>query len=410
MKERRTERLLVSGCELLTHMFSCDTLYRMKLTIQLKLVPTPEQAALLKQTLEQANAACDFISHTAWQTHTFRQFPLHRLTYQAVRHSFGLAAQLTVRCIAKVADAYKLNRQRLRTFALLGALAYDERILSFTHQNTAVSIWTLAGRQEIRFVCGERQRTLLAFRRGETDLAFVRGQWYLFVTAEIAAPKPTEPDETLGVDLGVTNIAVDSDGTVYSGKTIRNVRYRQRSLRKKLQKKGTLGSRRRLRKLAGQEHRFATWVNHQISKQMVAKAECTKRAIAVEDLRHIRTRIKARRSQRATLHSWAFAQLRAFIAYKAELRGVPVHFVDPRNTSRTCPKCGHCAKANRKTQSSFVCTRCGLAGLADVVAAENIRVLGGALVTAPDCSDAGPAWPVAPEQSCRLMEFDDQIR
>ncbi len=379
----------------------------MRLTIQLKLLPTPEQAAALRHTLEIANTACDYISQVAWGAKTFRQFPIHRLTYSAVRETFGLAAQLTVRCIAKVADAYKLSRKTQRTFAPLGAVAYDERILSYTHANTAVSIWTLDGRQEISFVCGERQRQLLASRRGETDLAFVRGAWYLFATAEIETPEPIDVDDVLGVDLGVTNIATDSDGEVHSGKSIKNVRYRHRRLRNKLQRLGTLGSRRRLRTLSGQERRFATWVNHCLSKRIVAKAECTKRAIAVEDLTHIRTRIKARRSQRATLHSWSFAQLQAFIAYKALGCGCQVQRVDPRNTSRTCPACGHIAKANRKTQSSFVCLSCGFAGLADRIAAENIRVLGRAAVNRPHCSDADGS--VAPEQSCLLMKIKKLI-
>jgi putative transposase len=371
-----------------------------KRTIQLKLQPTPEQATALKRTLETANAACDSISQIAWETQTFRQFAIHRLAYQAARETFHLAAQLTVRCIAKVADAYKLDRKVQRTFAPLGAVAYDQRILSYTHQNTAVSIWTFDGRQEIPFVCGDRQRALLAFRRGESDLAFVRGEWYLFATAEIETPDLIAVDDVLGIDLGVTNIAVDSDGEIHSGRTIKNVRYRHRRLRNKLQKKGTKHSRRRLRILAGQEARFAKHVNHVISKRIVAKAKCTKRGLAVEDLTHIRTRIKARRSQRATLHSWSFAQLQAFIAYKALEAGIPRHQVDPRNTSRTCPVCGHCAKANRKTQSSFVCTSCGFAGLADVIAAENIRVLGRAAVNPPDCSDADGS--VAPGQSRRL--------
>src|SRR5215213_6069361 len=93
----------------------------MRLTIQLKLLPTPEQADALKRTLEMANAACDSISQVAWATSTFGQFPIHRLTYNHVRETFGLAAQLTVRCIAKVADAYKLDRKTQRTFASLGA-------------------------------------------------------------------------------------------------------------------------------------------------------------------------------------------------------------------------------------------------------------------------------------------------
>ena len=360
----------------------------MRLTIQLKLLPTSKQADALKRTLEMANAACDYISQIAWETKTFRQFPIHRLTYGAVRETFGLAAQLTVRCIAKVADAYKLDATSLRSFAPHGAVAYDERILSYTKENTAVSIWTLDGRQEVPFVCGVRARQLLAFRRGESDLAFVRGSWYLFATAEIETPEPVDVSDVLGIDLGVTNIATDSDGDVHSGKAIKNVRYRHRRLRNKLQKKGTKRSRYRLKMLSGQERRFAKDVNHCLSKRMVAKAECTKRAIAMEELTHIRTRIKARRSQRATLHSWAFAQLRAFMFYKAALAGVPMHLVDPRNTSRECPACGHCAKENRKTQSWFVCTSCGFAGPADVIAAENIRVLGRASVSRPYVSEA----------------------
>jgi putative transposase len=370
----------------------------MRLSIQLKLLPTPDQADALTRTLETANAACDYISQVAFSTQTFRQFPIHRLTYGAVRETFGLAAQLAVRCIAKVAHAYKLDREVQRAFQPHGAVPYDERILCYTHQNTAVSIWTVAGRQEIRFICGERQRLLLASRRGETDLAFVGGQWYLFATCEVETPRPIAAHGVLGIDLGVTNIATDSDGEIHSGKAIKKVRYRHRRLRYILQKKGTKHSRRRLRKMAGQERRFAKHVNHCLSKRIVAKAECTKRAIALEELRHIRTRIKARRSQRATLHSWAFAQLRDFIAYKAQLKGVPVHFVDPRNTSRTCPSCGHCAKENRKTQAFFVCTSCGFAGPADVIAAGNISRR--AAVNPPDCSEADTS--VAPGQSRRL--------
>jgi IS605 OrfB family transposase len=317
------------------------------------------------------------------------------LCYQDVRETFGLSAQMVIRALAKVGDAYKLDRETKRTFRPLASIAYDDRILSFALPDSSISIWTLDGRQSIRFVCGERQRTMLVTHQGESDLLFHRGDWYLLVTCDVEEIDPQDVDEVLGLDLGVTNIASDSDGEVHSGKAIKNVRYRHRRLRNKLQKLGTLGSRRRLRKLSGQERRFAKHVNHTLSKRIVAKAERTKRAVALEDLTHIRTRARARRSQRATLHSWAFAQLRAFIAYKAQLRGVRVHFVDPRNTSRTCPACGHCAKKNRKTQASFVCTSCGLAGPADVIAAGNIRVLGRAAVSRPYYSEADSS--VAPE-------------
>jgi hypothetical protein len=65
-----------------------------------------------------------------------------------------LSAQVVVRVIAKVAKAYKLDHSRQRRFAPLGSLAYDERILRY--RQDSVSIWTLAGRQEVAFVCGAR--------------------------------------------------------------------------------------------------------------------------------------------------------------------------------------------------------------------------------------------------------------
>ena len=73
----------------------------------------------------------------------------------------------------------------------------------------------------------------------------------------------------------------------------------------------------------------------------------------------------------------------AFIEYKAKMAGVLVITVDPRNTSRTCPSCGHCEKANRPRRDDFKCRQCGHAGPADSIAAENIRALGRAVVNQP---------------------------
>ena len=166
------------------------------------------------------NAACNYISQVAWQTKTFRQFAIHKLTYQAVRETFHLAAQLAVRCIAKVADAYKLDRKTQRTFQPHGAVPYDDRILSYNLKGSEVSIWTLDGRQAITFVCGDRQRELLATQRGETDLALVCGKWYLFVACEVEIPEPIDAEGVLGVDLGIVNLATDSDGEAFSGQHI----------------------------------------------------------------------------------------------------------------------------------------------------------------------------------------------
>ena len=344
----------------------------MQLTAKVKLMPNPEQADMLKRTLEVANAACSYISEWAWGERVFRQNSLHKLVYYDVRERFGLSSQMTVRCISKVADAYKLDRKTQRTFRETGAMAYDSRILRWREAEQAVSIWTIDGRQAIPFACGDRQRELLQNQQGESDLALIDGAFYLLATCEVECPEQFEAEEALGVDLGIANIAADSDGETYSGAQINNLRRRHSKLRAKLQQKGTKSAKRLLKARRRKERRFAQDVNHVISKRIVEKAEGTGRAIGLEDLSGIRERTTVRRSQRRQHHSWSFHDLRQKIAYKATLAGVPVIPVDPTNTSRTCPICGFVHKRNRATQSTFSCIRCGLSGRADTIAAVNI--------------------------------------
>ncbi|WP_431901107.1 zinc ribbon domain-containing protein [Nonomuraea sp. bgisy101] len=73
-----------------------------------------------------------------------------------------------------------------------------------------------------------------------------------------------------------------------------------------------------------------------------------------------------------TLHSWAFAQQIAFTRYKAARLGMAFVLVDPSYTSQSCPECGFVSKANRPVRGRLLCTRCGLAGHADHIAARNI--------------------------------------
>jgi IS605 OrfB family transposase len=344
----------------------------MQLTAKLKLLPTSEQADMLKGTLETANAACNYISERAWKERIFRQYSLHKLVYYDVRQRFGLSSQMTVRCISKVADAYKLDRKTKRAFRETGAIAYDNRILRWKMEEQAVSIWTMDGRQAILFACRDRQRELLPYQKGESDLALIDGAFYLLATCEVESPEQFEAEEALGVDLGIVNIATDGDGEVYSGAQVNNLRRRYAKLRAKLQQKGTKSAKRLLRKRRRKERRFAQNVNHVMSKRIVEKAEGTGRAIGLEDLTGIRERTTVRKSQRRQHHSWSFHDLRQKIAYKAVLAGVPMILVDPENTSRTCPICGCVDKRNRPTQSKFSCIRCGFSGHADTIAAVNI--------------------------------------
>ena len=354
----------------------------MKLTINLKLLPNEEQASDLLATLQRANAACDYAAAVAWNERVFGQFALHKIIYRDIKSRFGLSAQMAVRAIAKVADAYKLDRRTQRTFRPRGAISYDERILSFKPGDN-ISIWTLNGRQAISFICGDYQRRFLPHRKGEVDLLYVHGVFYLSVVCEVAEPTESETSDFLGIDLGIVNIATDSDGTAYSGEKVERNRRIFAHRRRNLQRKGTKAARRKLRTIKGKQSRFQKDINHCISKAIVQTAQRTCSGIALEDLGGIRDRVTARRRQRARLSNWSFEQLRSFVEYKARLAGVPVALVDPRNTSRTCPVCGCIDKANRRTQSRFSCVSCQFSGLADHVAARNISFRARAAVNQP---------------------------
>ena len=342
----------------------------MKLTIGLKLKPTVEQTKYLLETLHRANAAANEASAVAWKEKAFGTFKLQSLVYRSLKEKYALTAQIVVRLVAKVADVYKLDRNAQRFFRKDGSIAYDDRILRYGEDR--VSIWTTAGRQSIPFVCGKRQKKLLESRQGESDLVYRRGKWFLFATVEIVEPVANDPEGFLGIDLGISRIATDSEGQSFSGAHLRNLRKRHRRLRKKLQSKGTKSAQRLLKKRSGKERRFATDLNHQISKQIVLKAQRTKKAIVLENLKGVRLRVRASRKVRTELYSWGFDQLRQFIDYKARLAGVPVLTVDPRNTSRECSQCGHIAKSNRRSQSQFKCRLCGHFRNADINAAINI--------------------------------------
>ena len=369
----------------------------MKLMAQVKLQPTPQQAQLLQRTMERANCACNYLSQQAWETKTFGRYALQKLAYHDTREAYGdLSSQVVVRCIAKVSDAYKVGRKRQRRFRAEGAIAYDGRILSWkSEREQAVSIWTVGGRQRIAYCCGERQRALLKRRGGEADLVYRDGAFYLHQSCEVETPEGEEPEEWLGVDLGIVHLAVTSDGESFSGEGVETRRAWYARRRRGLQSLGSRRAKRRLRLLSGRQRRYQRDTNHCISKELVKVAQRTGRGVAMEDLSGIRERTRARREQRHQHHNWSFYQLRQFVTYKAAMAGVAVQFVDPRYSSQTCSVCGHCERSNRRTRDEFVCSVCGYAAPADENAAREIahRARVNAPMVSTEAAKAGECEP-----------------
>lgn len=341
----------------------------MKKVISVKLLPTPEQAESLKKTTCLFVEVCNFLSEKAFESKKYNKVILHRLCYQLCKTQFpNFSSQLIVRAIGVVCDSYRLQ-QKEQTHFTRNVAVYDARVL--TWRPNEASIWTVDGRFHIPIEVWNME--LFNLPKGESDLICKNGKWFLQTTVTTQEVPKIEPKQWLGVDLGVINLAVTSDGQVFSGEKIEKARVKYLKYRKRLQTRCSQSSRRRLRKHGHKEARFRTNMNHVISKKIVSKAEGTSCCgIALEKLTHIRRRTTVRKEQRNQRLSWSFAQLRSFIEYKAADKGIPVLVVSAVNTSRGCSSCGYVDKGNRKNQSDFVCLKCGFETNADYNAALNI--------------------------------------
>ena len=348
----------------------------MKLVARIKLLPDAECAAKLTATMETFNAAADFVGSIAFGQQTANVFDLRRMCYEQVRERFGLSSQMAKLAIKAASDAYKRDKSKRVRFRKHAAVPYDQRTMSFKGIDR-VSLLTMAGRVVVPYITGAYGRDRMELPRGQSDLVLAKdGKWFLLVTVDMPDGTPIEPDDFIGVDMGIAKIATDSDGEAHTGADVDKVRRKHNLQRKRLQRRNTKGSKKKIRRINQKEARFRRHQNHCISKKLVESARRTGRGIAMEDLHGIRARVTARGGEaRGRLSGWAFAQLGTFIVYKAGLAGVAVEYVDPRNTSRTCAECQHCEKSNRKSQSEFRCKACGHQANADVNAARNIRAL-----------------------------------
>ncbi len=353
----------------------------MKLTLKIKLLPTDEQAKLLLKSIKEANSCCNAISEIAWEKKVFNQFKIHKEVYHQFKPKFSLSSQILVRCISKVCDAYKLGKKKKRAFKPLGSITYDSRILTYK-PDSIVSIWVVGGRIKIPFVCHNPK--YIPHIKGEADLVFSKGKYYLFQTVDIADEEIKDVEEFIGVDFGQTDIATLSDGTNFNSNQLKAVRKKYSKVRASVQSKGTKGAKKLLKRLSGRERRFVSINNHTISKQIVTKAKEQGKGIAIEDLSNIRKTAKSKsKAQKTELNRWSFYQLRQYLTYKAQLNGVRLLVIPPAYTSQTCSVCQYIGtkEASFRKGKNFACTNCGHIADADVNAARNIAAWGVAVNT-----------------------------
>lgn len=342
-------------------------------TIKLKIPKNPK----LIQLFDSYRQACQYACDIAHKQSVKYKFDLHHLVYTEMRERFNLKSQFVINAIARGFETYKSAiklKGRKPTFKSV-PVRFDRR--TFTFLNDKVSLATNDKRCIIPLDIPEYYWKYLDWKYQTADLCMIKHTLYLNITFSREVNAYTSCSETLGVDLGVNNLAVCSDGQVFTGHKTKIMQYHY--LRKRLQAKGTKSAKRLLKKVSGRQKRYMAWVNHIVSKKIVSSADI----IVLEDIKGIRKSRNKYRSKRLNrwLNSWSFYQLGQFITYKAEREGKRVIKVNPYMTSQTCSAC---ERIGSRYFDSFVCQHCGFSSQADFNASCNLRRLS---VTQPNSSD-----------------------
>jgi putative transposase len=337
----------------------------MNRTFVIHLQPTSEQAGILHQTLEQYTACYNAVACEGFMTQCSNGVELHKRTYYPLRARYpALPAQLVCAARVKATESVKSALTRRKNYdkhypmrvakaqkdnkpiptykpakvpqSTLCAIRYDARSYWVKWENRTASIATIAGRVQLSFTIPQYALPYLAGKQCSADLCYRKGRYSLHIVVTLPEPLVENNNEVIGIDLGLNRPAVTSN-------------------------RHFLGERR------WKDH------DHVLSKRVVQHATHGS-TIVLENLTNIRERVTHRKGEgQRRKHSWSFAQLFGFIHYNAKAREIEVTRIDPRHTSQTCSRCGYQARNNRRSQSLFLCRKCGYQLNADLNAAQNIR-------------------------------------
>jgi len=373
-------------------------------TLVVRLDPTPEQAPILQRTLQEHTRCFNEVARTGFETGCSNGVELHKQTYYPLRAQYpDLPAQLVCAARVKATEAVKsaLTWQKKHAArypklvakaikrgiepppfkpvhcpqSLCAPIRYDQRSYWVKWESMTCSLASVAGRVEMDFTVPKHATAYIGGNVCSADLCFRQGRYFLHIVVSLPAPVVSPSAEAIGVDLGLNRPAVTSNRHFLGERQWKEQERRIFRLRRKLQKRGSKSAKRHLKKLSGQLFRQRKDHDHVLSKRLVQNATAGG-TIVLENLTNIRERVTHRKGEgQRRMHSWSFAQFHAFLAYKAEARGIRVEKIDPRHTSQTCSRCGHQARNNRRSQSLFLCRNpeCRYCLNADLNAAYNIR-------------------------------------
>jgi len=225
------------------------------------------------------------------------------------------------------------------------------------------------------------------------------GHWYVSIQVEIdesrwSYPHRCENQAAVGVDLGLVDLAVLSDGTrIEAPRALRRHEDKLRRLNKELSRrtKGGQNWYKTKAKLARLHERIAN-IRRDVAHKLTSGLVNDYRWIGVEDL-NVKGMTQNRCLAKSVMDA-AMSEVTKQLAYKAPLAGSEVVKVDRwYPSSKTCSACGVVYDDLVLGERRWTCVDCGAEHDRDENAAENLRQMAAAhAVTAccPGGSDVGP--------------------
>lgn len=353
----------------------------MQRTVRLTLKPTPEQAQTLLDTANQFTEAFNVVCEAGWAEEEKNGVRLHHLTYRSLKERLpALVSDLHIQARVKATEALKSAFTRKKQgrkiscpHSRLCAPRYNVHTFKVDWAASSIRLSTTAGRLSVPFTLPAVFAWATTGKICTADLVIRDGRYRLHVVIETPTPEVPPSGVVVGVDMGLCHPAVTSERQFLGEQRWTDVEARLFRQKRQCQAKGTKSAKRKLRSLRGRQARFRRDCDHVLSRRIVDSVPPGS-TVVLENLKDIRSRIKQRKGkQNRRFHGWSFAQLKSFVAYKAETVGSQVVLIDPRHTSQTCPRCGQQHRNNRKSQSLFQCRSCGYRLNADLAGAINIR-------------------------------------
>lgn len=201
--------------------------------------------------------------------------------------------------------------------------------------------------------------------------------WATFLIEIPDVEKFPKNEKVIGIDLGLKDLVITSDGVKYENKKyLRNTYFKLRRLQRRFSKTKKGGqNREKLRKNISRVYRKATrqreWYYHQITNDLIRDNQ----TIVLESLR-IQNMLKNHKLARS-INDASWGTLIRMLEYKANWYGRTIIKVDTfYPSSKTCSGCGNIKKELKLSEREYTCECCGLIIDRDINAAINLRNTG----------------------------------